>query len=390
MASYEIIEPDKNGKPRIRITVEFGYDEAGKRLRKRKNVTLPKLTEANIINAITQFEKSVGITDVVINKATRITFRDFSKKFMDDYVRVELKVKSRNTYETYLNQGLVSYFDKMLLHKITSTQINLFFVQQKKLNARSLIEKHGLLKSMFNRAIEWGYIDKNPVNNVKKPSRSINKKANYYNINQIELLLKIIDNLHVKHRLQIKLALYCGLRMSEIAGLRFNSIDFENNEILVNKTLQYDKESKRHFLDTTKTDEIRVVIAPSGLIAELKDYIETKHKKLTKLSLGDKCEFIYDQNKKPIYLIFSKDNGYPNHPDRMSKQWSDIVRQYNLPKITFHGLRHTFASYMLSQNVNIKVIQEQLGHKNIKETLNTYSHIDREQKLRASELFDNL
>lgn len=74
----------------------------------------------------------------------------------------------------------------------------------------------------------------------------------------------------------------------------------------------------------------------------------------------------------------------------MSGQWGVIVKQYNLPKITFHGLRHTFASYMLSQNINIKVIQEQLGHKNIKETLNTYSHIDREQKERASELFSDL
>lgn len=388
MASYEIIEPDRKGNPRIRITAEFGYDESGKRLRKRKTVTLTKLNQANIINAISQFEKSIGIEDVVVNKSTKISFKSFSEKFMDDYVRVELKVKSRNTYENYLKQGIVDHFDKMLLHKITSTQINLFFIQQKKLNAGSIVEKYGLLKSMFNKAIEWGYIEKNPLDSVKKPMRSSNNKSNYYNKKQIDLLLGVLDELHNKHRLQIKLALFCGLRMSEIAGLRFNSIDYENGEIKVDKTLQYDKESKKHFLDTTKTDEVRSVIAPNSLIAELRDYVETKQKKLDKL--GDKCQFIYDKNNKPIYLIFSKDNGYPNHPDRMSKQWSDIVKQYNLPRITFHGLRHTFASYLLSQNVNIKVIQEQLGHKNIKETLNTYSHIDKLQKLRASELFEDL
>ena len=388
MASYEIIEPDRKGNPRIRITAEFGYDESGKRLRKRKTVTLTKLNQANIINAISQFEKSIGIEDVVVNKSTKISFKSFCEKFMDDYVRVELKVKSRNTYENYLKQGIVDHFEKMLLPKITSTQINLFFIQQKKLNAGSIVEKYGLLKTMFNKAIEWGYIEKNPLDSVKKPTRSSNNKSNYYNKKQIDLLLGVLDELHNKHRLQIKLALFCGLRMSEIAGLRFNSIDYENGEIKVDKTLQYDKESKKHFLDTTKTDEVRSVIAPNSLIAELRDYVETKQKKLDKL--GDKCQFIYDKNNKPIYLIFSKDNGYPNHPDRMSKQWSDIVKQYNLPRITFHGLRHTFASYLLSQNVNIKVIQEQLGHKNIKETLNTYSHIDKLQKLRASELFEDL
>ena len=388
MASYEVIEPDRKGNPRIRITAEFGYDESGKRLRKRKTVTLTKLNQANIINAITQFEKSIGIEDVVVSKSTKITFKSFSEKFMDDYVRVELKVKSRNAYENYLKQGIVDHFDKMLLHKITSTQINLFFIQQKKLNAGSIVEKYGLLKSMFNKAIEWGYIEKNPLDSIKKPIRSPNNKSNYYNKKQIDLLLDVLDELHIKHRLQIKLALFCGLRMSEIAGLRFSAIDFENSEIRVDKTLQYDKENKQHFLGTTKTDEARIVIAPNSLMSELKEYVEAKQKKLDKL--GDKCQFIYDKNNKPIYLIFSKDNGYPNHPDRMSKQWSDIVKQYNLPRISFHGLRHTFASYLLSQNVNIKVIQEQLGHKNIKETLNTYSHIDKLQKLRASELFEDL
>ncbi len=60
MASYEILTPNKNGLPRIMILVEFGYDENGNRLRSRKTFTLHKLTESNIINAITQFERSLG------------------------------------------------------------------------------------------------------------------------------------------------------------------------------------------------------------------------------------------------------------------------------------------------------------------------------------------
>jgi integrase len=54
------------------------------------------------------------------------------------------------------------------------------------------------------------------------------------------------------------------------------------------------------------------------------------------------------------------------------------------------GLRHTFASSMLSKNVNIKVIQEQLGPANIRETLNTYSHIGQDQKKSATKLFNSL
>ena len=119
---------------------------------------------------------------------------------------------------------------------------------------------------------------------------------------------------------------------------------------------------------------------------ELNAYIEQKKKKLSKL--GDKFNPLLDDNEQPIYFIFSKDNGFPNYPDRMSNQWRDIVRRHDLPTISFHGLRHSYASFMLAKGVNIKVIQEQLGHANIRETLNTYSHVTMAQKEQATSLFD--
>lgn len=388
MASYSILKPNKKGQPRIKMFVEYGYDEDGKRLRKMKTVTLDKLTENNVINAIAQFEKSLGMEKQSFEKTPKVKFGDFAEKFMEDYVRIELKVKSRNTYENYLKQGLLNFFGLMLINKISSTQINLFFASQKKEKAGSIVEKFTLLNTMFNKAIEWGYIDTNPCAKASKPKRVRAKRINYYTKPQINQLLTILPKFHIKHQLQIKIALFCGLRMSEIAGLRFDSLDFDNNTIHVSHTLQYGKLQKRFYLDSTKTNEERFVYAPKGLMEELRGYIERKEKKLKKL--GDKFNPIVDRLGQPIYLIFSKDNGFPNHPDRMSKQWQDIVRQYSLPLITFHGLRHTFASYMLSKNVNIKVIQEQLGHANIRETLDTYSHIDRVQKEKASDLFDDL
>lgn len=163
MASYEILSPSKEGKPRIKILVEFGYDEKGTRLRKRKTVTLSKLTESNIINAITQFEKSLGAEPQAVSKPTKLSFKTFAEMFMQDYVNVELKVQTRNSYENYLKKGIMDFFGHMLLHKITHTQINLFFVQQKKEKAGSIYEKYCLLKCMFNRAIDWGYCESNPV-----------------------------------------------------------------------------------------------------------------------------------------------------------------------------------------------------------------------------------
>ncbi|MFE6168749.1 tyrosine-type recombinase/integrase [Viridibacillus arvi] len=388
MASYQLLKPTKTGKPRIKLMSEFGYDESGKRLRKTKTVTLNKLTQINIIQAIAEFEKSLGLEQPSFYTSKKVSFNDFVEIFMCDYVKVELKVKSRNTYENYLNNGILDFFGLMLLHKIQTSQINLFFITQKKSKSGSIVEKFTFLNMLFNKAVEWGYIEKNPCSKATKPKRISRKTINYYNEEQVKKLLRIIPLLHIKHQLQIKIALFCGLRMGEIAGLRFESIDYSRNAIYVEKTLQYDKDEQRFFLDTTKTGENRFVYAPESLIEELQVYIEEKKKKLSKL--GQKFYPIYDISGRPIYLIFSKDSGYPNHPDRMTKQWIDIVKKYDLPYITFHGLRHTFASYMLANNVNIKVIQEQLGHKNIRETLDTYSHIDIRQKEQATQLFNEL
>lgn len=101
MTHYQIIEPTKSGLPRIKIIANFGYDEQGKKLRKTKTVTLTKLTESNIINAISQFEKSLGTQPITNNSSLRLSFRAFSEEFMLNYVHQELKVKSRNTCTNY-------------------------------------------------------------------------------------------------------------------------------------------------------------------------------------------------------------------------------------------------------------------------------------------------
>lgn len=388
MASYSVLPPNKKGKPRIKLFIEYGYDANGKRLRKMKTVTLDKLTDSNIFNAMAQFEQSLGMQTQSFEKTVKITFKAFSEEFMMNYVRTELKVKSRNTYENYLKQGIVAFFGNMLVKKITTAQINNFFTDQKIQKAGSLVEKFGLLKRMFNKAIEWGYVESNPCDKAVKPKRAKSKRINFYSVAQIQQLLELLPKFHIKHQLQIKIALFCGLRMSEIAGLQFKSLDFKHHTILVERTLQYDKLTNRFFLDSTKTGENRLVHAPKTLMQELQVYIEQKKKKLDKL--GSKFNPLLDENGRAIYLVFSRDNGFPNYPDRMSGQWRDIIRRHDLPYITFHGLRHSYASYMLANGVNIKVIQEQLGHANIRETLNTYSHVTMEQKEKASDLFDNL
>lgn len=389
MASYRELEPAKNGKPRIKITVELGYDEEkGKRIRKYKNVTLNSLSDRAIKKAITEFEIEVANTEIE-NDIENITFEQFVKRWMEVYVHVDLTVKSRNNYESCLKGGILKYFNKIKLSKIKTFHIVNYFKEEKEKGKRNLTGKYMVLKSIFSKAIDWGVIKENPMKGVKQPYvEKRHREIQFYNENQLKQLLSILDHVYSKHRLQIKLAVFGGLRMTEIAGIRLECLDYTNNSILINKTLQYDKEKKRFFLGDTKTKRSRIIFIPESLMKEIKEY-EKELKKL-KLKSGELWTPMLDDKNNPINLLFVKSNGFPSHPDGMSNRWKEIVKKFNLPSLTFHGLRHTYASYMIGKNVNFKVIQEQLGHVNIQETINTYSHLTERDKIKASDLFDEI
>jgi integrase len=74
-------------------------------------------------------------------------------------------------------------------------------------------------------------------------------------------------------------------------------------------------------------------------------------------------------------LVFCKVDGDPLHPDHFSREFVRRVARWEFPKLSLHGLRHTWATLALSAGVHPKVVQERLGHSTISITLDTYSHV---------------
>ncbi|MCS1384539.1 hypothetical protein [Lysinibacillus sphaericus] len=127
MASYRELKPNKNGKPRIEITVELGYDDKGKRIRKYKTVTLNNLTERAIKKAITEMEIQVANEPTI--SLEKITFAQFTERWMNMYVKVDLTVKSRNSYESYLKNGILESLGSLQMDKIKTFHIVQFFTK---------------------------------------------------------------------------------------------------------------------------------------------------------------------------------------------------------------------------------------------------------------------
>ncbi|RSL32634.1 site-specific integrase [Salibacterium salarium] len=375
------------GDDKYKLFVELGYNDKGKRIRKTKTVTAKSNRALN--KAITAFEIEVHEKHKGVD-VENITFEDFVDRWMKLYVKPECSIRTRDTYNTYLRNGIMDEFRNMKLSKIKTFHIVQFFKEHKEAGGKTLQGKHLMLRSIFTRAKKWDVISKSPMDDVEYPKTEKRKREIYfYDQEQMKYVLDILDaHVYKKNAVQAKLAMLVGLRMSEIAGIRIENINFNENSIYIDKTLQYDKETKQFSLGPTKTKKPRTVYVSSRFMNEIKEYVK-KQRKL-QIDCGQAWNPLLDEDDTPINFLFTNEVGYPNHIKSMGNEWIKIVKRHNLPPLNFHGLRHTCASFMLSQGVDFKKIQEQLGHNDIRETMNTYSHLTPKDRAEASNVFNEI
>src|SRR6266487_4384605 len=170
-----------------------------------------------------------------------------------------------------------------------------------------------------------------------------------------------------KHRLEMLLtmAVVTGMRRGELLALRWSNIDFEHQTLLVLHTVDYipgygyvETEPK------TKTGKRRISL-PSFLIDMLKQHRVQQLEQ--RLKVGDAWE-----NRD---LVFPDLHGGYFNPNYLLRVFKKLLNEAGLPHMPFHDLRHSAATILLSMGVNIKVVQELLGHSNISITLGTYAHL---------------
>ncbi|EHQ7203821.1 site-specific integrase [Listeria monocytogenes] len=381
MASYVSL-----GNNKYELRVSKGYDARGKQIRKTKNVTAKTVKSLKL--ELSNFEAYVYSSDYTEIKDMR--FIDFVEKWRINYAKRELKGNTIDKYNLFLENWIIPYFERKKISKITTMQLLDYFheVQKKGVSPSALEGHHRVIRSLFKYATLWGITETDVSLSVKKPAYKVPEK-NIYNRREIEVLIDRIKILQKYQQVMIKLALYCGLRRGEVIGLTTKDMNYNKNTINVYRAV-IKSASEGIKLDETKNKRKRIVPAPAGLMQEIKELAKEKQKNKDKLGLlwkGTK-----DLDGKTVVLIFSHDDGTPFTPasvTRMFNRFLEKEENNDLTKISFHDLRHSAASFLLEQGINVKVIQNILGHSDIKVTLNTYAHITEDGYSEAAKTFDN-
>lgn len=208
--------------------------------------------------------------------------------------------------------------------------------------------------------------------------------AGYTEIKPIPLQFKVFYNI----------ALFGGLRRGEILGLTWEDIDFNVNKIHINKSvaLLNNKPIVKATKNLTSNRSIVLPVTVMKLIKQYKmEYMQYR------FQLGD--QWAIDENGKMLNYLFIQWNGSIMHPSTPTHKFREILIAYNksvtnaeskLPLITLHDLRHTSATLLISQNVNIRSVSGRLGHAQTSTTLNIYAHAIQELDQSASDSLENL
>ena len=248
---------------------------------------------------------------------------------------------------------------------------------EKKLTRKTIRNHHIVIHSILSTAVDWNILTNNPAERAK-PQKVTKTQAKYYNDEQVADMLNALRSEPLMYMTMIYLAIDTGLREGELTGLKWEDINFNTCEININK--------QRHYITgigniegKPKTDAgVRTVTASKTVIAFLKEY--KKQQNENRLKFGTAW-----QNGQYVFL---HEDGSPISTQLPYKWFTKFLNRHNLPKITFHQLRHTNASLLISSGEDIVTVSGRLGHADKNVTLNTYSHIIKSKEAQVANKMD--
>lgn len=381
------------------IRVSCGTDIHGKRLGvSRTWVPEPGMTKR-------QIEKELERQKVLLEEQVRygvcpdskMRFADFSKKWMEDYGKKNLSIKAYVRYGQYLER-INNSIGHLKLKDITPIQLNAFYKsleadgesKQKKYDAdgkllnngrlapKTILEHHRVISKILATAVKWEYIEKNPAERADPPKVPY-REMEFLDEEETREMLLLLEDEPIQYRTMIMLLVYTGIRRGELCGLEWKDIDFEESVMHISRSSQYIGNKTIITKEPKTRSGIRHFAMSETLCRILKEYrrwqMEQRIKAGTDWQNTDR--------------LFTQWNGLPIYPDTVTDWFAKFIRRSGLPYVTLHSLRHTNATLMIAEGIDVCAVSRRLGHASTATTLNIYAHALKSKDKAAAEVIDS-
>lgn len=369
------------------IRVSVGYDTKGNH--KEQAMTWkpePGMTQRQIEKELNRqavmFEESVNHGF----KTSAMKFQELAEEWFENYAKNALR---STTYERMLQLTHRVYpaIGHLRIDKITARHLQGFVNSLAKEGANEKTGKplapktirHNLsfISDVFSYAVRMELISDNPCSKVVIPKGEVKEKQ-IYSQEEMDLLLTRLMGEPVKYKAFFYLIAYSGFRRSEMLGLEWKDIDFENNIISVRRTSNYTAE-RGIYTDTTKTKRSQRTLKISpfimDILRELKDEQDAEA-----LRLGDKWV--------ETDRLFTKWNGEEMNNQTPYGWLKEFCEKNDMPFYGIHSFRHFAASALISSGLDVVTVSGALGHCNSGTTLNVYAHMFQTAQARVAQAMD--
>lgn len=266
------------------------------------------------------------------------------------------------------------------------------------LSERTILHHHRLISSILTSAVQWQLILNNPASRVKPPKVE-KQEAKHFDIEQTEYILTLLDDEPIKYKAAVYMAIYGGMRLGELAGLEWTDIDLDTGLLRIHQSLQHITGQGTFTKSTKNETSNRVIALPSTVINLLRLYKVWQNGE--KATLGD----LWNEDSNYIFTTY---DGDPIYPGTLSSWFHDFIKKHNkkimnddtipkeekdkylLDEVNFHGLRHTSATILINQGLDVTTVSKRLGHARISTTTDIYSHSLKKADLEAANKLENL
>lgn len=309
-------------------------------------------------------KKQLRANEDMVEKGTYMPPKDipeFSQVAADwlEYKKAKIRETTWEVYEGHVR----NHFDDLngkLVNRVSIATVEKFITKRQadKMNIGTLRKILVTLGQILSYAVKHRYLDYNPLREAERPRRGAQVENDCEGERELEILTPSQINAFLsgvddpKYRTLFILAVFSGARQGELIGLRWGDIDWENHQVIIQRTFN----NGRLFIPKTRTSKRKIDLGPT-IMKELKRW---------RLA----CP------KNDLGLIFPNEAGnHINNKNMLRRYFRPALKEAGCPCIRFHDLRHTYASLLIEQGENIKYIQTQLGHASPSITLNVYAHL---------------
>jgi len=355
-----------NGKWRAQIMLDGG----------RLSITANSRLEAQDWLRITRNQIENGLTF----RGANLPFGEY----LDDWL---MSAKPRLTEHTWRTYGqLIRDYVNPVLGKIRLRDLNPSAIQKfydrkvaEGLGLRTVQKTHTVIHAALNSAMKLGLLGRNP-DSATQPPKPGRKEMSFLNAAQVRILLETAKRIEDRNHALCYLAIATGMREGELLALRWEDVNLDQELLNVRFSL------KRMPGGGLKLNQPKTKSSVRSIKLG-REAVEILH--LQKVR-NDKDKLRAGRLWQDLNFVFPSTVGTPIDPTNLIKAFRKLLRMADLPPIRFHDLRHTAASLMLNNGVDVLVASHRLGHAKPSITLDVYGHLIPSMQVHAAEVLEGL